>query len=82
MISTHCHDYGKTTRLGSDEHSSRIPIDYDSLVQLFAERYPRRMLLVGPVVDETESKKDQIQYIFIIVLLFENLHRFTKVFSF
>lgn len=59
-----------------------IPIDYDSLVQLFAERYPRRLPLVGPVVDETESKKDQIQYIFIIVLLFENLHRFTKVFSF
>ena len=33
---------------GSDEHSLRKPIDYDAVVQLFAERY-RRMLLIDPV---------------------------------
>ena len=31
------------------------PVDYDTVVQLFAERYPRRMLLVDPVFDETQN---------------------------
>ena len=31
------------------------PVDYDAVVQLFAERYPRRMLLVDPVFDETQN---------------------------
>ena len=44
-------------------------VDYDAVVQLFGERYPRRIfLLVDPFFDETriELKKDKIQYIFII----------------
>ena len=31
------------------------PVDYDAVVQLFAERYPRRMLLVDSVFDETQN---------------------------
>ncbi|CAH3149277.1 unnamed protein product [Porites evermanni] len=31
------------------------PVDYDAVVQLFAERYPRIMLLVDPVFDETQN---------------------------
>ena len=31
------------------------PVDYDAEVQLFAERYPRRMLLVDSVFDETQN---------------------------
>ena len=30
------------------------PIDYDALVQFFAERY-QRMLLVDPMFDETQN---------------------------
>ena len=30
------------------------PIDYDAVVQFFAERY-RRMLLVDPMFDETQN---------------------------
>ena len=48
-------DNGKTLRLGSDEHSLEKPVKYDAVVQLFAERYPRRMLLVDPVFDETQN---------------------------
>ena len=45
------------------------PVDYDAEVQLFAERYPRRMLLVDSVFDETQNwKKDKMQYILIIDL--------------
>jgi len=32
------------------------PINYDAVVQLFAERYPRRMILVDSVFDETQNK--------------------------
>ena len=31
------------------------PVTYDAVVQLFAERYPRRMLLIDPVFDETQD---------------------------
>ena len=31
------------------------PIDYNAVVQLFAEGYPQRMLLIDPVVDETQN---------------------------
>ena len=31
------------------------PVDYDAVVQLFAERYPRRILLVDSVFDETQN---------------------------
>jgi len=31
------------------------PVDYNAVVQLFAERYPRRILLVNPVFDETQN---------------------------
>ena len=31
------------------------PVDYDAVAQLFAERYPRRMLLVDPVFDEAQN---------------------------
>jgi len=31
------------------------PVNYDAVVQLFAERYPRRLLLVDPVFDETQN---------------------------
>ena len=33
------------------------PVDYrdDAVVKLFAEVYPRRMLLVDPVFDETQN---------------------------
>ena len=31
------------------------PVNYDAVVQLFAEKYPRRMLLVDPVFDETQN---------------------------
>jgi len=30
-------------------------VDYDAVVQLFAERYPQRMLPVDPVFDETQN---------------------------
>ena len=30
-------------------------VDYDAVVQLFAERYPRRMLLVDFVFDKTQN---------------------------
>ena len=30
-------------------------VDYDAVVQHFAERYPRRMLLVDPVFEETQN---------------------------
>ena len=42
------------------------PIDYNAVVQLFAEGYPQRMLLIDPVVDETKLKKDKMQYILMI----------------
>ena len=31
------------------------PVNYDAVVQIFAEKYPRRMLLVDPVFDETQN---------------------------
>ena len=31
------------------------PVDYDALVHILAERYPRRMLLADPVFDETKN---------------------------
>ena len=31
------------------------PVNYDAVVQLFVEKYPRRMLLVDPVFDETQN---------------------------
>ena len=31
------------------------PIDYNAVVQLFVEGYPQRMLLIDPVVDETQN---------------------------
>ena len=31
------------------------PVDYDAVAQLFAVRYPRRMLLVDPVFDEAQN---------------------------
>lgn len=31
------------------------PVNYDAVVQLFAEKNPRRMLLVDPVFDETQN---------------------------
>jgi len=31
------------------------PVNYDAVIQLFAERYPRRMLLVDSVFDETQN---------------------------
>jgi len=55
-IFTYHHDNGKTVRLGSDEHSQHNkPVNYDAVVQLFAERYPRSMLHVDPVCDGTQN---------------------------
>jgi len=55
-IFTYHHDNGKTVRLGSDEHSQyNKPVNYDAVVQLFAERYPRSMLHADPVFDETQN---------------------------
>jgi len=31
------------------------PVNYDAMVQLFSERYPRRMIRVDPVFDETQN---------------------------
>jgi len=31
------------------------PVYYDAVIQLFAERYPQRMLLDNPVFDETQN---------------------------
>ena len=31
------------------------PVYYDAVVQIFAEKYPRKMLFIDPVFDETQD---------------------------
>ena len=31
------------------------PVHYDTVVQLFAEKYPQKMLLADPVFDKTQK---------------------------
>ena len=39
------------------------PIDYDAVVQFFAERY-RRMLLVDPVINQGKSRRNSLDRVY------------------
>ena len=47
------------------------PVDYDAVVQRFAEQQPRRMLLVDPIFEETQAGLfSQYKYITVMSVLY------------